>query len=86
MKENLIMENEKCDLILPNGVKEKRFEEIDGYIVKYHARKSTIWSRGKVENGQPAGYWEWFRQDGTIKRSVDFENVEPIGEWKTYNT
>jgi len=80
------MENDKCDLILPNGVKEKRIEEIDGYIIKYHANKNTIWSKGKVENGQPTGYWEWFRPDGTIKRSGYFENGEPVGEWITYDS
>ncbi|MNI85863.1 hypothetical protein D3C73_1428950 [compost metagenome] len=34
---------------------------------------------------QPEGYWEWYRPDGTIKRSGYFENGEPIGEWITYD-
>lgn len=36
-------------------------------------------------NGQPEGYWEWYRLDGTIKRSGYFEKGEPIGEWITYD-
>lgn len=31
------MDNEKCDLIHPNGVKEKRLGVIDLYTIKYHA-------------------------------------------------
>ncbi|MFJ5762884.1 hypothetical protein ACIQAA_27955 [Neobacillus sp. NPDC093182] len=31
------MENEKCDIIHPNGVKEKKLEMIDGYTIKNHA-------------------------------------------------
>ncbi len=36
-------------------------------------------------NGQPEGYWEWYRLDGTIKRSGYFEKGEPIGEWITFD-
>lgn len=83
------MEEENCDLIYPNGVngvKEKKLELIDGYTIKYHANGTTIWSKGKMVNGQPEGYWEWYRQDGTIKRSGYFENGVPIGVWTTYDT
>jgi antitoxin component YwqK of YwqJK toxin-antitoxin module len=34
---------------------------------------------------QPEGYWEWYRIDGTIKRSGYFEKGEPVGEWVTYD-
>ena len=34
---------------------------------------------------QPEGYWEWYRIDGTIKRSGYFEKGEPVGEWITYD-
>lgn len=79
------MDKEKCDLVNSNGVKEKKIEVIDGYTIKYHANGKTPWSKGKITNGQPEGYWEWYRQDGTIKRSGYFENGEPIGEWITYD-
>ena len=38
-----------------------------------------------MEDGQPVGYWEWYRVDGTIKRSGHFRNGEPVGEWITYD-
>lgn len=80
------MSNDKCDLIHSNGVKEKKMEVIDGYTIKYHAKGSTVWSKGKMVNDNPDGYWEWYRPDGTLKRSGYFDKGEPIGEWITYNS
>ena len=79
------MDDESCDLVKPNGVKEKKFEVLDGFTIKYHANGATVWSKGKMVADQPDGYWEWYRPDGTIKRSGYFENGEPIGEWVTYD-
>ncbi|MDF2543128.1 MAG: hypothetical protein K0S47_2846 [Herbinix sp.] len=79
------MNKEKCDLIHSNGVKEKKMEVIDGYTIKYHANGSTIWSKGKLVNDQPDGYWEWYRPDGIIKRSGYFDMGDPVGEWITYD-
>jgi antitoxin component YwqK of YwqJK toxin-antitoxin module len=59
------MNNEKCDLVHPNG--------------------KTMWSKGKMIDGQPDGYWEWYRQDGTIKRSGYFSMGKPVGDWITYD-
>jgi len=64
----------------------KKEEIVDGITIKYHANGETIWSKGKVRGGQPEGYWEWYRVDGTIKRSGHFENGLPIGKWITYDT
>lgn len=80
------MNNENCDLIHPNGVKEKKLEVIDGWTIKYHANGKTIWSKKKVVDDQPDGYWEWYRADGTIKRSGYFDMGEPVGEWITYDS
>ena len=33
----------------------------------------------------PTGYREWFRKDGTNKRSGYFQNSEQTGEWTTYD-
>jgi len=63
----------------------KKAEIIDGYMVKYHANGITRWSKGKVVDGQPDGYWEWYRRDGTLKRSGHFKLGEAIGEWTTYD-
>lgn len=63
----------------------KKSEIIDGYTIKYHANGKTRWSKGKIVNGQTEGYWEWYRPDGTLKRSGYFDKGEPIGEWTTYD-
>lgn len=57
----------------------------DGLTIKYHANGKTIWSKGAVAQGLPDGYWEWFRLDGTHKRSGWFERGKPVGEWTTYD-
>ncbi len=79
------MDNDNCDLIHPNGVKEKQLEVIDGYTIKYHKGGKTVWSKGKMAGDNPDGYWEWYRADGTLKRSGHFEKGEPVGEWITYD-
>lgn len=66
-------------------MKPKKSEVIDGFTIKYHANGVTRWSKGKIVNGQTEGYWEWYRPDGTRKRSGYFSNGEPIGEWTTYD-
>lgn len=63
----------------------KPTEIIDGYTIKYHANGKTRWSKGKIVNGMTEGYWEWYRPDGTLKRSGYFEKGEPVGEWVTYD-
>ncbi|MGV3502717.1 MAG: hypothetical protein ACO1O1_03365 [Adhaeribacter sp.] len=66
-------------------MKAKKEEVIDGFTIKYHANGTTIWSKGKIVDGQADGYWEWYRIDGTIKRSGHFDKGAPIGEWITYD-
>ncbi len=67
------------------SVKPKKSEVIDGYTIKYHANGTTVWSKGKIIDGKPEGYWEWYRIDGTIKRSGYFDQGEQTGEWTTYD-
>ncbi len=74
----------KCNLVESNGVKEKKIEVIDGYTIKYHANGKTRWSKGKMVDSEPDGYWEWYRLDGTLKRSGYFKEGKPAGEWTTY--
>ena len=66
-------------------MRSKESEVIDGYTIKYHASGKTVWSKGKVKDEQPEGYWEWYRPDGTLKRSGHFEKGVPVGEWTTYD-
>lgn len=68
------------------AVTPKKSEVIDGFTIKYHANGRTRWSKGKIVEGQPDGYWEWYRVDGTLKRSGHFERGEAVGEWVTYGS
>lgn len=70
---------------MAKGVKPKKSEIINGDTIKYHSNGETIWSKGQVVNGLPDGYWEWFRIDGTKKRSGYFDLGISIGEWTTYD-
>jgi antitoxin component YwqK of YwqJK toxin-antitoxin module len=63
----------------------KKTEIVDGFTIKYHANGKTRWSKGKVVDGNPDGYWEWYRPDGTLKRSGHFDAGNPVGEWTTYD-
>jgi antitoxin component YwqK of YwqJK toxin-antitoxin module len=67
-------------------IKPKKTEIIDGFVIKYHANGVTRWSKGKAVDGKNEGYWEWYRPDGTLKRSGYFEKGEPVGEWTTYDS
>ena len=63
----------------------KKSEVMDGFTIKYHADGQTRWSKGKVVDGQPDGYYEWYRIDGTLKRSGNFDKGVLVGKWITYD-
>lgn len=69
----------------PRAAEPKKFEIIDGFTIKYHANGATRWSKGKIVDGQPDGYWEWYRLDGTLKRSGHFRVGESVGKWITFD-
>ncbi|MEO8263031.1 MAG: hypothetical protein ABI566_10725 [Pseudolysinimonas sp.] len=56
----------------------------NGVVTATHADGSTA-ARGAYLDGEMHGYWEWFRLDGTLKRSGHFDNGQAIGEWVTYD-
>jgi len=56
----------------------------DGVHVERH-RDGSVRARGSVVDGQPHGYWEWFRLDGTLMRSGHFDAGQNVGEWTTYD-
>lgn len=64
----------------------KKSKVIESFTTKYHANGKTIWSKGKMKEGIPDGYWEWYRLDGTIKRSGTFNEGVPVGQWITYDS
>jgi uncharacterized protein YdhG (YjbR/CyaY superfamily) len=51
---------------------------------KQHA-DGSLWAKGQTVDGQPSGYWEWYRKDGTRLRSGHFEAGRQAGEWRTYD-
>lgn len=63
----------------------KKSDIVDGLTIKYHANGKTRWSKGRIVDGQPDGYWEWYRIDGTLKRSGHFDAGVAVGEWTTYD-
>jgi antitoxin component YwqK of YwqJK toxin-antitoxin module len=60
-------------------------EFTEGRHVERH-RNGSVRARGPVVDGQPDGYWEWFRLDGTLLRSGHFDKGRQTGEWTTYDT
>jgi antitoxin component YwqK of YwqJK toxin-antitoxin module len=56
----------------------------EGMHVERH-RDGSVRARGPVVDGQPDGYWEWFRLDGTKLRSGHFDHGRDVGEWITYD-
>ena len=59
-------------------------EFTEGLHVERH-RDGSVRARGPVVDGQPHGYWEWFRLDGTLMRSGTFSAGRTVGEWTTYD-
>jgi len=64
---------------------QQKTEVIDGITYKYFADGKHVFAKGKTKNGTPHGFWEWYRKDGTLKRSGNFDEGEPVGEWTTYD-
>jgi len=56
----------------------------EGLHVERH-RNGSVRARGRVVDGQPDGYREWFRLDGTLLRSGSFDKGGQTGEWTTYD-
>ena len=66
-------------------IKAKPSKVVRGFTIKYHADGKTKWSKGKIKGGKADGYWEWYRSDGTLKRSGTFKDGVAIGTWTTYD-
>jgi antitoxin component YwqK of YwqJK toxin-antitoxin module len=50
-----------------------------------HHRNGSVAARGPEVDGELHGYWEWWRTDGSLKRSGHFDHGRQVGEWTTYD-
>lgn len=50
----------------------------------YH-KGGSVCARGNMLGEQMHGYWEWYRKDGSLKRSGYFEQGIQVGAWTTYD-
>ena len=41
--------------------------------------------RGFRVNGEMHGAWEFYRRDGSLMRSGEFDNGEQVGVWRTFD-
>ena len=41
--------------------------------------------RGSHLGGEMHGHWEFFRRDGSMMRSGDFDRGRQVGLWRTYD-
>ena len=46
---------------------------------------AAIRYRGFQLDGQMHGAWEFFRKDGSLMRSGEFDRGEQVGIWKTFD-
>lgn len=53
-------------------------ERIDTY------KDGGVKARGFELDGQLHGNWKWYRQDGTLLRSGEFDQGVQVGKWCTY--
>ena len=53
--------------------------------------ETALYSNGKVKftgfrlDGELHGAWSWYRTDGTLMRTGQFERGQQVGVWRTYD-
>jgi antitoxin component YwqK of YwqJK toxin-antitoxin module len=50
-----------------------------------HYGDGTIQSRGFTLDGEMHGSWEFFRKDGSVMRTGEFDRGRQIGIWRTFD-
>ncbi|HXG26375.1 MAG TPA: hypothetical protein VNL94_05935 [Candidatus Binatia bacterium] len=50
-----------------------------------HYDNGNVKHRGYTLDGEIHGRWSWFRQDGSIMRSGEFDRGRQTGTWLTYD-
>jgi antitoxin component YwqK of YwqJK toxin-antitoxin module len=63
---------------------EKYFK--DGEVFTEFHKDGSVCAKGRKLDGVLHGYWEWFRKDGTLKRSGWFDRGVQVGAWTTYDS
>ncbi len=53
--------------------------------IEYH-REGTVCAKGQMLDGKFHGYWEWYRKDGSLKRSGHFNRGDQVDVWTTYDS
>ena len=48
-------------------------------------KNGSLWGKGSLIGEAMHGYWEWFRKDGTLMRSGNFDHGKQTGQWITYD-
>lgn len=41
--------------------------------------------RGEYLDGEMHGHWEFYRKDGSLMRSGDFDKGNQVGTWRTFD-
>lgn len=41
--------------------------------------------RGEYLDGEMHGHWEFYRKDGSLMRSGDFDKGDQVGTWRTFD-
>lgn len=48
-------------------------------------KDGSVTARGFELDGELHGSWEWFRQDGSLMRSGEFDRGQQVGVWRTWD-
>lgn len=56
----------------------------DGEAVAEFHKGGSVCAKGRKLEGTLHGHWEWFRPEGTLKRSGWFDRGVQVGNWTTY--
>jgi antitoxin component YwqK of YwqJK toxin-antitoxin module len=57
--------------------------EPTGYVEQY--ANGRLKMRGSHLDGEMHGSWEWFRADGSVMRTGQFDRGRQIGAWRTFD-
>jgi antitoxin component YwqK of YwqJK toxin-antitoxin module len=50
-----------------------------------HYDNGQVKHRGSTVDGEMHGTWEFFRRDGSLMRSGEFDRGRQVGTWRTFD-